>query len=212
MAVKFADTFPPVRNTIVPVDSRALTRRISSEFQISLPPELAEFYRHNGAGYFGRNEICLFGLEPLSGGRDDLMSWNKNAFWADIFPEPVDGGPFFFAETCFGDQIGFRWEEGQAVPLIFAVDTFESFVIGDTLKDALETTLADQDFVDQARLAGISKRLGLLPFGQHFAPIVSPLAGGSDEPDNFDIVSPRIHLHTALAIFKSLQELPPDNP
>lgn len=203
MAVKFADTFPPVSDTIVPVDSRALAHRVSSEFRISLPPELVEFYRHHGAGYYGRNEICLLGLQPLMGGRDDLIAWNKSSFWAEIFPQPVDGGPLFFAETCFGDQIGFRWEGGQAIPLIFAVDTFESFVIGDTLKDALETALADPDLIDQARLTSISARLGPLPFGQHFTPIVSPMVGGSDAPDNFDIISPRIHLHTALATFRA---------
>lgn len=206
MATAFANTFVPVQNTIVPVDPKVLADTLSLEFHIPLPPELAEFYQLNGAGYFGENEVCLLGLESRPGGREDLVTWNKHGFWEEIFPKPEDGGPLFFAETCFGDQIGFRWENGVCIPMLFCVETFESFRIGETLQQALAITLADPDFLDRKLTAKLVDKLGHLPSGSHYAPIVSPLMGGSDAPDNFDILPASLHLKLALATFKASED------
>ena len=59
-------------------------------------------------------------------------------------------------------------------------------------------------FTDPERTQGVVKRLGQLPPGQHFAPIVSPFVGGSGRPDNFMIETPNVHLRTAIAEYKSV--------
>ncbi len=197
--------FPPIRHTIQKLDTTQLARDVKDRFSVEVPAALIEFWTFVGAGYFGERELCIFGERRLEGGRDSLLEWNSSELWLGVFPPARQGGPLFFAETCFGEQIGFRWESNNCIPILFSVDTYESFVIGESVAAALEKTLADRSLVEQDRVREIKRRLGELSFGMHFAPIVSPLVGGSSSPDNFDVVPAHLHFRTAVALHESLR-------
>ena len=51
------------------------------------------------------------------------------------------------------------------------------------------------------------RRLGELPPGMHYAPILSPLAGGTRDPDNHHFETPNVHLRTSIAMYKALSGL-----
>ena len=198
---QFKASFPSALATWKPVDSDRLTALIEKEFSINVPEGIAEFWGKVGAGYWGRNELCLFGDEGLAGGRDSLIAWNRKDWWRKIYPPPEDGGPVFFGDTCFGDQLGFRWEGNVCLPIIFCVDTFDSYVIGESVCDALENTLGDRNFIDQKQLRAVEGKLGRLKSGMHFAPIVSPLVGGSNAASNYDMLIAHVHVELSIATY-----------
>lgn len=132
------------------------------------------------------------------------MSWNEKDFWRDIYPPPSEGGPVFFAETCFGDQLGFRWEDNQCTYIVFCIDTFEAFLISRDGAELFNTVLADRmALVDPAHYGSACARLGTLPLGMHYAPIVSPMLGGAGEANNFCLETPNVHFRTAVATYKA---------
>lgn len=136
------------------------------------------FWQQAGAGYFGQRILYFFSDNEYGAVRDSLVAWNKKDFWREIYPPAVQGGPIFFAETCFGDQIGFRLVEGKYIYILFCIDTFDAFVIAQSAKELFEL-LAQDSFalVDEARYHSVSQRLGCLQAGMHYAPLVSPLIG-----------------------------------
>jgi hypothetical protein len=179
---------------------------ISKEFGCAAPEVLVEFWATIGAGYFGKNrDLYFFGDENVSLPREGLLTWNKRPFFNEIGPPPSRGGPLFFAETCFGVQIGIQRIEGQLAVMFFDVDCYESYILAPDMDSLFSEALADPTAItDPARLQGVTAHLGKLPNGKHYAPIISPLVGGSDDPQNFSVQDPVVHFTTAIAVRKSV--------
>jgi hypothetical protein len=199
---QFLAAFPDLGESYKP-DSPRLLREVEREFEVEVPGTLARFWDEVGAGYFGERELYFFAdaTQP----RDSLLAWNRKEFWRDICPPTSDGGPLFVAETCFGDQLGYRHEGGRCLVTFFSVDTFEGFIVAESLEELFTEVLADRyALTDPARLEAVARALGPLPPGKHYAPLVSPLAGGSDDPSNFHIVTPDVHFTTAVATYRAL--------
>jgi hypothetical protein len=200
---RFLDVFPKQSNCWRPINAENLSEELGELYSVHVPEDLKEFWAEVGSGYFGETEIFVF---RCGRGDDSLIAWNQRDFWRRIFPNRPQGSLVFFAETCFGEQIGMRMEEDSAdwVPVLFVVDTFEVFRLARTVGSFLDEVLPDRDFIDQARLHQVRQRIGGLPIGAHYAPIVSPLVGGSADAENVTVESRNAHMRTALAIFDSL--------
>jgi hypothetical protein len=141
-----------------------------------------------------------------------LIKWNQADFWPDLLDAPGDGGPVFFAETCFGDQLGFRVEKGEDDAVHFAVDTIELFVVADRFSDLFTTVLSEPHaLVDARRLERLRSKLSPVPDGMHYSPIVSPLVGGSDKTSNFHFESPNVHLRSSLAVYQAVKHQEPED-
>ncbi len=197
---RFGYVFPP--SDIAPLDPEALSRSVATTFGVPVPQALTAFWAHFGAGYFGAQELYFFGV----GDSDDaLIPWNRAPFWPSVYPAPHEGGPLFFAETCFGAQLGFRYEREFCFIVLFVPDTFEAFRVAHSPEELFQSVLLDPGALeDPNHLRSVRARHGLLPRGFHYAPVVSPLVGGSDAPDNFMPLPRRVHLVTAIAEHEAL--------
>jgi hypothetical protein len=161
------------------------------------------FWSEMGVGYFGQRELYFFddGEEGLP--RPSIIEWNKKSFWTERWPENRPGQLLFFAETCFGDQIGFSSHDGVFSVQLCCFDTGENFLITQSFPTLFEKVLAEPDvFVALDTLTEVRTRLGPLPDGMHYAPIVPPLLGGSSRPLNYHFETPDVHLITAVAVLK----------
>jgi hypothetical protein len=198
--------FPPNR-AIDGVDAQSLAEEVRERFKIEVPPILMDFWTRIGGGYFADRELFVFSDRAISG-RDSVITWNSLNFWAKVFPPPKDGGPLFFAETCFGMQLGFRWDNGVPIGYLLDVDTLEAFRVADNLGELFSHVLADRyAFTDPSLLTGTREKLGLLPEGMHYAPIVSPLAGGQLATENYHLETPNVHLRTSIATWEAIRGL-----
>lgn len=198
----FCSAFPPA-NAGDEGRTSQLSGEVASELGVSIPPILEAFWREVGCGYFGRNSILFFGSR--SHGTRSLVAWNLETFWRRVFPSARLGGPVFFGETAFGEQLGFRWEGPRAVPILFLVDTFESFVLAADVEALFVDVLTEPGALfDVDLLTTVEARLGPLPPGFHYAPVVSPLVGGSASPTNFLIDDPVVHFETAIATAEAI--------
>lgn len=176
------------------------------ELDVRVPDALASFWRVLGSGYFGRRELYWFG--DAGGDRESLIEWNKKDFWRGVNPPPRGGGALFFAETCFGEQLGFRWIDARCEAVLFIVDTFETFIVCRRFDDLFERVLVDRGAVDDPELTdALIAQLDVVPRGSHYAPIVSPLLGGSRQLGNFHVETANIHFRTAIATWKAAQQL-----
>ncbi|MNM39929.1 hypothetical protein D3C81_507190 [compost metagenome] len=205
--LKFKNAFPRSEREKIAVDSSIISLFSRDILGVDLPADIASFFDELGGGYFGGNDLYFFcdGKEEMS--RDSFQEWNGKDFWRDIFPPSADGGPVFFAETSFGDQIGYRLVDGEYIYIIFLIDAFESFVIAKNGSELFENVLTERfALVDERRLIGMEKNYGRLKEGMHFAPIVSPLLGGKGNVENFCMETPNVHFRTAIATFKSIQK------
>lgn len=201
----FLRAFPPDPETHAAVDAESLSAEAKREFGVEVPPELKALWSTAGAGYFGRRALYIFGQHREPSYRASFVSWNLEPFWREIYPPATMEGPLFFAETCFGEQLGVRFGREGCVPMIFLPDTFEAFVGARTLREFFENVLVRRDAItDPDRLARVGAALGPLPVGKHYAPIVSPLAGGGDETENFHLETPNVHLRTAAATYRAI--------
>jgi hypothetical protein len=179
---------------------------VSRELRVDIPAELQEFWVRVGTGYFGWRELYFFGHD--AGERDSLIAWNRKDFWRGINPAPSEGGAVFFAETCFGEQLGFRYLDGRCQVVLFLIDTFETFIIANDFGSLFESVLVERGAVDDPALTdALLKRLGAVYPGMHYAPIVSPLLGGSSHPDNFHTETANVHFRTAIATWQEVQSL-----
>lgn len=107
-----------------------------------------------------------------------------------------------------GVQIGYRWEAGCPIGVLFDLDAFEMFRARGTFEDFLTRELAARDAVtDVTVLDPIKKALGRLTEGKHYSPFVSPRVGGSSSPDNYLIENRLVHLVTSSAIWKATKDL-----
>jgi hypothetical protein len=156
-----------------------------------------------GSGYFAERELFIFGDESLAG-RDSLLEWNSKNYWRKILPSPIDGGPVFFAENCFGSQLGFRWQEGCATGYFLDVDTCEAFKVSDSLDELFGSVLTDRyALTNPELLVGVRAVVGGLADGMHYAPIVSPLVGGRSIPGNYHLETANVHLRTSIATWEA---------
>lgn len=202
---RFLRAFPRDDRNWQPIDAAYLEAQVQDAFAVTVPSALVEFWERVGAGYFADRELYVFGDGKVPMDRDCLVEWNRKDFWLEIYPRPSQGGPVFFAETCFGDQIGFRWEGEQCPAVLFVPETFEAFVLADSPRSLFASVLDERyACTDPDRLRRVAARLGPLPEGMHYVPNVSPLVGGSDDADNFTVETPNVHMRTALALYKSL--------
>lgn len=203
-AVKFAGfkrAFPVDPGLGFAFDADETADTLAMTLGIYVPGPLVEFWHEVGGGYFGNRALHVFGDRPES--RDSVLEWNTKDYWSRLFPPPRAGGPVFIAETCFGLQIGFRWEQDAAVGCLLDVDTLTMYRVEGRFDDMLERG----SFVDPDLLAGVRDRLGPLKPGMHYAPIVTPLVGGRNDADNYHLESPNIHLRNTIATWESLQSL-----
>jgi len=199
---KFIAAFPIVEEGHCTVDAQKLVKEIKKVFDIDIPQSLQNFWQELGAGYFGKHDLYFFGDGRKSMERDSLIEWNKKDFWHEIYPPQNKGGPLFFAENSFGEQIGFRYERSKFITIIFIVDSFESFVLSDEIEDLFDKVLIDRySLVEKERLDGVNKRLGILKKGMHYAPILSPLLGGTGNPENYHFETPNVHFRTSIATY-----------
>jgi len=207
MFEKFSLAFPSVTNVKNTIDTRALINFVETELGVSVPREVIAFWEDIGAGYFGDKVLYVFGDESVKQPRDSFKDWNKKDFWQLVYPSPKDGGPVFFAETCFGDQLGFRWDGDQLIYILFCVDTFEAFAVAENGTELFEYLLSDRHaLLDKQRFIAVHERLGPLQNGMHYAPIVSPMLGGQGDVENFCFETPNVHFRTAISNFVSIQQ------
>ncbi len=200
----FRAAYPPDERLHRRVDGERLAGLITSEFGGHVPAELIAFWSEMGAGYFGQRELYFF--DDGEGGmpRPSIIEWNKKPFWVERWPENRPGQLLFFAETCFGEQIGFSSHDDMFSVHLCCFDTGENYLVTQSFQSLFEEELAKQHvFVDPDILDAVSQALGPLPGGMHYAPIVSLMFGGSDHPSNFHFESPDVHLITAIATLKA---------
>lgn len=206
----FLNACPPMAGHVWDVVPERLEFEIQQSFRVAVPETLLRFWNASGFGFFGEGQLFFFGREELACPLDPLLEWNKKAFWSGVRPLPSVGGPVFFAETCFGEQFGFRWKGSSCEVVLFVVDTFETFRVADDISTLFSSVLIEPDaIIDAERLAAVTKRLGKLPLGSHFAPILSPQMGGSGDASNFSIQTPNVHFETEIATHRSVSKLHP---
>ena len=204
MFEKFKTTFSPEQSKIS-VDTVSLAQFAKETLQINIPVAVLAFWNEMGSGYFGERMLYVFGDEVLKRPRDSFQDWNTKDFWAKIYPFPREAAPGFFAETCFGNQIGFRWEGDQVIYLLFCIDTFEAFVIARSDSELFEEVLGDQyAFEEEGRLRAVRKALGDLRDGMHYAPVVSPLIGGENKVENICLETANVHFRLAMATYEAI--------
>lgn len=175
---------------------------------IKIPILLQEFWEEFGSGYFGEKLIYFFGSDS-SAARDSFQEWNGKDFWRDVYPPASKGGPIFFAENCFGDQVGFRWENGVVKFVLFCVDTFDAFLVAEGDDSFFRVIMSDKyALLDREVYHRVRRALGPLADGMHYAPIVSPMVGGSDSSENFASETPNVHFRTAIATRSAIRGEP----
>jgi len=202
----FRDAFPAAVDYCAD-DFGELAEDIPSVLGVAPPSELIEFWAAFKSGYYGEMELYFFGGKD--GIRPNLVAWNQLPCWQEILPAPEAGGPIFFADTCFGEQLGFRWEKGACLPILCTLDSMDSFVLADGFQELFEHVLTERFAItDPDRYTAVRTRLGVLPPGQHYAPIQSPMIGGEGTAENFEIQDAVVHVTTCVSIYKAIKDLP----
>lgn len=200
----FLKEYPP--ETPHPVDGATFAAAITEAFGVEVPRSLTSFWNRAGTGYYSGRELYFFNPDGQVDSQRTLLGWNHLACWRDVLVPPSEGGPVFVAETCVGDQIGFRYaSDGECKAVLFAIDTCELFVMTPNFDELIPHLLAEpHTIVDPDLLSALRQTLGPLPGDSHYAPIVPPLAGGSFDPRNYHIETATVHVKTAIATWKSL--------
>jgi len=204
MLSKFLAAFPADKDTIDLIAGDNLKAFVNKSLGVKVPREIQQLWSLLRSGYYGDRSIYIFGDRSAPEGRDTFAEWNGKDFWKHIYPPATEGGPVFFAETCFGDQIGFCWEQDECVYMLFCIDTFEAFTLSKGDGTLFQTALTERESViDEDRLEIVRNRLGPLRLGMHYAPILSPILGGTGEAANFAFETPNVHFRTSLATFQT---------
>lgn len=200
----FLAAYPPSPGLTRPVDGVSLAEAIEERFGIAVPEALQLFWLRVGAGVFGDGELYLFGEAGCNLPGPEVIAWNEALWWRSVYVSPKDGGPFFFGQTAFGDQLGFRWHGKVALPELFLPDTMEVFLLGRDIDELLtELLVARGALCDAERLARATRQCGPIPAGHHFVPDVSPLEGGKD--DSFHVVSAEGHVRKVVSEWQMAQ-------
>ncbi len=193
----FLAAYPPVAGVTRRLDGVSLAEEIEDRFGVSVPGALQFFWLRVGAGSFGEGELYVFGDSQSNLPAPDLIGWNESAPWRPIYAEPRAGGPFYFAQTPFGDQLGFRWEKGAALPELFQPETLESFVLAADLDELLcDLLVTPGALVDTDKLLRAHSQLGPIPPGKHY--VADPTLNGH-APDTFHIETAEAHLLAAVS-------------
>ena len=201
----FLAAYPPVPDQTQPIDGVSLAEAVEERFGIAVPGVLQLFWLRAGAGVFGGGELYIFGDLASGLPGPEIIEWNASPWWRSVYAAPGKGGPFFFGQTPFGDQLGFRWQDGVALPELFVPDTMEVFLLGKDLDELLHELLGSPGALcDLERLYRATQQCGIVPPGQHFVPDVSPLHGGTD--DSFHVETPQAHMTRAIADWKKTQK------
>lgn len=199
----FSVAFPKDPEHAYSVDSVAFGAKVAERYNVEVPSALIDFWSSLGYGYFGSRDLYFFGPSG-SEVRDSLFEWNDKDYWSELFPTPAEGGPLFFAETSFGQQLGFVREDGRDIAYLFDTDTMKSYHVADPFQQLFAKTLTKRcPFTDDALYEALNNRFGRIPAGMHFAPIHSLLLGGSNTPDNYHIETPNVHLRTTIAAWEA---------
>lgn len=171
------------------------------EFDILLPAELKNLLSELGAGYSKNQELLIFGGQDSS---RPLIEWNREIIKIGIFPPPIEGGPVFIAENCIGVQYGFRIENSGMIFIMFDPNAFESYVIANTSNEFINEIISDDELVTLNHgIYSILKEKGPLKAGYHLAPFISPMLGGSLDPNNWSIAPARAHIFTSFEEYKA---------
>jgi len=201
---RFLAAYPPEANSPRPVDAPSLAAHVRRQFGMAVPKALTEFWSSVGSGYFGDRELYFFGDGAAAGPRDPLIAWNRMDVWDDIFPDKAER-PLLFAETFCGDQLGFRHVGRQCWVELLAIDTFQIFIITEDFDELFTAILIERSaLAEEEAYKNMRRHLGPLPDGVHYAPILSPLAGGTTDPDNHHFETPNVHVRTSLATYQAL--------
>lgn len=204
---RFLETYPPHLENHEAIDGAAMAASIRSSFGVAVPDDMICFWNTVGAGYFGERELYFFGAVD-TGPRPSIIDWNRQDFWDTLLTTPPwDGGMFFFGETCQGlqlallqDERSFGAEQNSLVCCLFDVDTMRVYRVADSFRELMEDILVSRfAIVDEDLFMELSRRLGSLPAGMHYAPIISPILGGTLDPSNFHLETPNVHLQTTAA-------------
>jgi hypothetical protein len=200
---RFLDAFPPLDRQ--PIDADALATGVQAAFGVRVPPDLVAFWQEVGCGSFADGELFFFGPENTAT-RESLVSWNRQPFWRDVMVAPPEGGPVFFAENRFGDQVGFRYKpDGTCLPVVFALATVELYIMAPEFGRLFPEVLTERYAItDPEHLSAARQGVGVLPAGQWYCPIVSPLVGGSARPGNFTAMTPKVFAAVAIAEWQAL--------
>jgi hypothetical protein len=195
---KFLAAFP--RHRTLSVDADALRAEVLAVFGVKPPSQLVEFWRLIGCGAFADGEFYLFGTGERGEWRDSLVAWNNKPFWRDWFAPPNKRGPLFFAETCFGYQLGFHYEKRRCVPTLFAISTMETYILADDFGKLFDQVLTERfAVIEPDHLNAARQGAGQLPKGKWYCPALSPLLGGSGAPGNWLVMSPSAYVKCAFA-------------
>jgi hypothetical protein len=201
----FLASYPPVPGETRAMDGVSLAESVEERFGIAVPAALQLFWLRVGAGSFGHGELYVFGDEASGLPAPEIVEWNASPWWRSLYPEPRNGGPLFFAQTPFGDQLGFRWEQGIALPELFSPDSMEVFVLGRDVEELLtELLVTPGALCDPERLYRARQQCPFVPQGNHLVPDESPLLGGKD--DSFHVENPEGHLEGAIATWNKAQK------
>lgn len=202
----FRKTFVPVSGEHQQVDGQPLAANIERLFGMRVPKILADFWDEVGTGYFADRELYLFGQGHFLG-REGLVEWNSKEIWRTVYAPPSQGGPLFFAETCFGMQLGLLWEADEVTGYLLDLDTLAAYRVAKSCEELLQNVLSERFvFSDPELLAVMRTHLGLQPNGMHYAPIVSPLFGGTLSPENHHLEPANVHLQTSIASWQVIQQ------
>jgi hypothetical protein len=205
--VQFLAAFPPL--DCRPIEADALAADVRATFGVSVPADLVAFWREIGCGSFADGELFFFGRDD-SESRESIVGWNRQPFWRDVMAAPTEGGPLFFAESCFGDQLGFRYKpDGTCLPVLFALATVELYIMAPEFGKLFPEVLTERYAVtDPEHLTAAREGVGGLHPGHWYCPIVSPLFGGSAKPSNFMAMTPKTFATVTIAEWQTLNRLP----
>lgn len=200
----FLAAYPPVPGQTRKLDGVSLAEAVEEHFHVAVPDVLQLFWLQVGAGSFGDGELYFFGDAASELAGPEVIAWNSAEWWRRVYPTPEKGAPFFFAQTAFGAQLGYRWQAKVAVPELLIPDTMEVFVLGRDVDELLgELLVARGALCDAERLARAYQHCGVLPVGHHYVPDVSPLRGGND--DLFHVATAEGHVEAAITDWEMVQ-------
>jgi hypothetical protein len=183
------------------VEEGARYSEICDIFEVQIQEDIISGLSKLEAGYSGGHELLVFGGEESS---RPLIDWNQRILGLGIYPLPKDGGPVFLAESAIGIQFGFRIEKGAVVFLMFDPNTFESYVIAESVEEFIYQIHEESFVTMDGALTALLKENGPLKMGYHLAPFVSPLIGGSLDISNWGLAPAFAHIESSHAEFKSV--------
>jgi hypothetical protein len=160
--------------------------------------------RWNGCYAFG-GALHVLGARPEPPNQS-LDAWNRPDGWREAFGLLVEPC-WFFAESAFGDQFGYR--DGKVVRLRALEARVEP--MASSFSQWLEAVFLDpQRWLSLDVFDAAVRRLGPLPFGGHFGPPPAWTQGSALRADQLDVLPARdnLELRGAASIFATSNTRP----